>query len=194
MRFVTDLSKGILGKPDSVEVWEQIISSIPDETFLKKDLKILNVACGHCTEADIIVKRMQALGRTAADIKDSIYLLDKYSVFTKDALRKGYTNVIQADIIEWDTDMKFDVVVGNPPYQDGTKEGGQNKIYNVICKRSMSLLKEDGTIAFITPTSVLKKSKRFSLIDQPGLKHVDFDADNFFDVGISICSWIVDKY
>ena len=37
MRFVTDLSKGILGKPDSVEVWEQIISSIPDETFLKKD-------------------------------------------------------------------------------------------------------------------------------------------------------------
>ena len=193
MRFVTDFNKGILGNPDSTKMWNEIVSSIPNEVFLKKDLKILNLAFGHGTEADIIVKHMIKLGRSTSDIKDSLYLLDKYSVFTKDAKRKGYTNVIRADITEWETDMKFDIVVGNPPYQDGTKEGGQNKIYNMICKTSMDLLKDDGTIAFITPTSVLKKSKRFSLIDCLGLKHVGFDADNFFDVGINICSWVVDK-
>lgn len=99
-------------------------------------------------------------------------------------------NVRYVDTLE--DSMKFDVVVGNPPYQDGTKEGGQNKIYNIICKNSLNLLKEDGVIAFITPTSVLKKSKRFSLIGQRGLKHVNFTADNFFNVGIKICSWIVD--
>ena len=108
MRFVTDLSKGILGKPDSVEVWEQIVSSIPDEIFLKKDLKILNVACGHCTEADIIVKRMLALGRTLSDIKDSVYVLDKYSVFTKDALRKGYTNVYKSDFLDKEAQLQLE--------------------------------------------------------------------------------------
>ena len=68
-----------------------------------------------------------------------------------------------------------------------------NKIYNVICKKGLSLLNDDGVMAFITPTSVLKKSKRFSLIDQPGLKLVDFTANDYFNVGIDICGWVVDK-
>jgi hypothetical protein len=190
MRFVTDLSKGILGKPDSTELWQEVISNIPDEMFLKKNLKILNVACGHGTEADVIVNRMRSLGRTMSDIKDSMYLLDKYSVFTKDALRKGYKNVIQADFLKWETDMKFDAVIGNPPYQDGSKEGGQNKIYNQFSKKAIEL---SDIVAFVTPASVCKKSKRFSLIGQPGLKLIDFTADDHFDVGIKICSWVVDK-
>ena len=135
MRF--DLSKGILGKPDSTDMWETIISNISDELLLKKNLKILCVACGHAAEAKVIAKRMLALGRTIQEVKDSIYLLDKYSIFTKDAIRKGYTNVIQADFLEWETDMIFDVVVGNPPYQDGSKEGGQNKIYNQFSKKAI---------------------------------------------------------
>ena len=191
MRFVTDLSKGILGKPDSTELWQEVISNIPDEIFLKKNLKILNVACGHGTEADIIVNRMRSLGRTMSDIKDSMYLLDKYSVFTKDTLRKGYKNVIQADFLKWETDMKFDVVVGNPPYQDGNQSGQQNKIYNQFSKKAIDL--SNRIVAFVTPTSVCKNSKRFSLVGQQGLSLVDFNADTYFNVGATICSWIIDK-
>jgi hypothetical protein len=95
--------------------------------------------------------------------------------------------------IEELSNMKFDLVIGNPPYQDGSQDGGQNKIYNQICKKALTLIEDDGVLAFVTPTSVLKKSKRFSLLDQPGLKTVDFTADDYFNVGINICSWIVDK-
>lgn len=151
MRFVTDYGKGILGKPDSKEVWKQIISNIPDEVFLKKDVKILNVACGHCTEADIIVKRMLALGCTTSKIKDSIYLIDKYSVFTKDAKRKGYINVIKADFLNWETDMKFDVVVGNPPFKDPR---GKNAIYQHFYNKSYQHVKEDGYVALVTPPTL----------------------------------------
>jgi len=93
---------------------------------------------------------------------------------------------------------KFDNIVGNPPYQDnsGSEFGrsfGQNKIYNAIAKKSLSLLTDDGTMSFVTPTAVLKKSKRFSVVGESGLRLVDFNADDHFDVGVNICSWFVDK-
>jgi len=193
MKFVTDLSKGILGTADSSELWEEIIAHIPDSVLLKPGVKILNVACGHGTEADVLVRRMVALGVPKEQINDSIYLLDKYTVFTNRAKRKGYKNVRTVDFLAWETDMKFDVVIGNPPYQDGKKKGQQNKIYNQMSKKAISLLAADGIMAFITPTSVCKKSKRFSIIDNPKLVHVDFTADNHFVVGINICYWILDN-
>jgi hypothetical protein len=61
-RYLTDFSKGILGQPDSVDLWTEIINHIPDEILLKPDVKILSVACGHGTEAVLIANRMLALG------------------------------------------------------------------------------------------------------------------------------------
>jgi len=161
MRFVTDLSKGILGKPDSAEMWQEIIANIPDEVFLKEDLKILNIAFGHATEADVIVKRMLSLGRTPEEIKNSIYLLDKYSVFTKDAKRKGYANIIQADFINWETNMKFDVIVGNPPYQNNHKKDADskrkvgNKLWYQFIFKADNLVKKDGYVAMVSPNQWL---------------------------------------
>ena len=89
--------------------------------------------------------------------------------------------------------MKFDVIVGNPPYQDGSQTGGQNKIYMLFCKQALSLLSENGKLAFVTPTSVAKTSKRFTLENLPGLKYINYTADNYFTVGIEICSWMIDR-
>ena len=194
MKFATDLTKGILGSADSTEMWTEVTANIPDRVLKRPNVRILVVACGHGTEAVILARRMMALGISKEQVNRSIWLIDKYQVFTNHAkLVYGFRNVITEDFLKWETDMRFDVIVGNPPYQDGTKEGGQNKIYNQICKKTLTLLKDDGIMAFVTPTSVLKKSKRFSLIDQPGLKTVNFTADEHFDVGINICSWIIDK-
>ena len=89
--------------------------------------------------------------------------------------------------------MKFDYIVGNPPYQDGRMSGGQNKIYNLISKKCITLLSKNGVMNFITPVAVTRKSKRFSLINLPGLKSINFDTDDKFDVGVTICSWVLDK-
>jgi hypothetical protein len=92
----------------------------------------------------------------------------------------------------WDLNG-FDVILTNPPYQDGSKDGGQNKVYTLFCRDSLNLLNENGKLLFVTPTSVLKESKRFTLVNNKNLKMVNFDANKYFNVGIEICSWLVDK-
>ena len=83
--------------------------------------------------------------------------------------------------------------MGNPPYQDGNKKGGQNKIYMLFCKQALEMLSTAGKLAFVTPTSAAKTSKRFTLENIPGLKYIDYTADKHFTVGSEICCWMVDK-
>jgi len=145
MRFKSDLSKGVLGKPDPEGLWEEIISHIPDSVLLKDGVKILCVAAGHGTEARILTRRMRSLGRTPEEIKDSIYLIDKYMMFTKPLMRLGFRNVIQCDFLKWETDMKFDVVVGNPPYS------GSQALHQQFFVKACEQLEDGGELMFIQP-------------------------------------------
>jgi hypothetical protein len=204
MRFVTDLGKGILGQPDSTEMWLEITSHIPDSILLQKNLKILNLAFGHGTEADIIANRMIALGRSPQEVKDSIYLLDKYKVFTKDAVRKGYTNVFKEDFIEWETEMKFDVIIGNPPYQNPGKSKGEKLWYRFI-RKSVGLLKDDGYLAFVTPNAWMTGGTNMSSGKWGVLKDVfckyqlifanvhNVTKKYFPNIGIQISYWVMQK-
>lgn len=117
MRFVTDLSKGILGQPDSIELWHNLISKIDDIILFDNNVLFLFPACGHCTEADLLAKRMLTLGISVHNIQNRFYLCDKYRTFTNEAKRKGYSNVFKGDFLEMQM-SKLDncVVLMNPPY------------------------------------------------------------------------------
>ena len=50
-----------------------------------------------------------------------------------------------------DITMKFDVILGNPPYQDGNREDAANKLWPLFIKRSSELLNSNGYSALVTP-------------------------------------------
>jgi len=97
-------------------------------------------------------------------------------------------------------DMKFDVIIGNPPYQSDNGGGSQrgstsNPLWWEITNKSLTLLKNDGLLSFITPTNIVKGGDHFTklflgLDRQYDLDFVDFSADNSFKVGIQICRWV----
>ena len=176
----------------------EMLDQFPKSVWRSKTTTFLDPAIGGGQFVAEIERRLRAAGHSDENIKSRVFGFE-YSLALIDIainmnkLVGTYKKMLYEDFFKWDTDMKFDVVVGNPPFQDGTKVGGQNKIYNLICKKAISVLNDNGIISFITPTSVLKKSKRFSLMNYSGVKLVNFTADQFFDVGINICRWVIDK-
>ena len=89
--------------------------------------------------------------------------------------------------------MKFDVIAGNPPYQNTESESDAGKLYIDITKKSLSLLKPNGIINFLTPDTIARDGRNKFSIKQKGLKYVDYTANEHFNEGVTIINWMIDK-
>jgi hypothetical protein len=100
------------------------------------------------------------------------------------------------EVWDWDqvTDMKFDLVLGNPPYQLTNSK----KIWPDFINKSLTLLNPYGHLAMVVPSTWLTsdgaayKKVRQQLTSSVNLKVVNRDANNHFDVGQDICYLICD--
>lgn len=202
MKFATRLDLGILGGPDSTELWQKIIGHIE----IKPNMKFLNIACGHGTESKVLARALVSSGYyTKEQAMDAIYLIDKYGMFLNNAKSVGFKNVNTQDFLAWETDMKFDVVFGNPPYQspnngnDKTNQGGSKKLYVQFMEKSSEIVKDEGIIAMITPSAVFKTTvfgeygKGFGSMHGTKLVQAETNVSEHFNVGSTICYWIVRK-
>jgi len=83
-------------------------------------------------------------------------------------------DLINIDFLIWNTDKQFDLVIGNPPYFEFILDPKQKKnyseiisgrvnIYSIFIFKSIQLLKPNGKLIFVIPTSLLS-SKFFEKI------------------------------
>jgi SAM-dependent methyltransferase len=173
-----------LGDPDSIDLWTEIIDKIPDEVFLNPDIKILNVACGYGTESMVIVRRMRKLGFEDDYINNRIYVLDKAIWATNRMMLRGrFKNVIRADFLTWETDMKFDIVVGNPPYNRSRKVRNIGApLWVNFLDKSNDVVADNGHMLFIIPATWMNRSERgaWKYIQPNDLVYVNPDVKKHF--------------
>jgi len=144
--YKEDRNQGRLGHPDLPEVCEAIINKIPLEKLIEAEY-IIDVACGYGGLAMAYVKRVEPfIGR--AEAISRIWLIDTHLTCVNRCLRLGFKNVIHADFLTWKTLMKFDVVIGNPPYQ----LGANNKFFAKFFEQAEALLKDGGFFSMLSPT------------------------------------------
>jgi hypothetical protein len=94
--------------------------------------------------------------------------------------------------------MKFDVVVGNPPYQEQHATGGvqptSHNLWGKFIEKSNEIVSTAGFISFVTPDSWMSaNSKVLSFFKENTLLWCNSDASKYFKEGSSFTAWVVKK-
>ncbi len=105
--------------------------------------------------------------------------------------RRFGVNYVLADFLEWDPQMQFDVIVGNPPYQ----KSKYSDFYVCFIKRSAELLREGGYFSMIAPAKGAQPMSRAQVpLQEVGWNRVEFGIESYFpNIGTVIANYIGTK-
>jgi len=179
--------RGIIGGHDIFTPYDLI-----DDVMLNMDVDFDNKSIAVLYNVEWVVSLLEDW---EVDPKNITFFGDSENK-EKLALRFGskYHDVSDTKkFFEEDIDVKFDVIVGNPPYQSTEDGSKRKKLWVLIAKWSIN---HAGIVAMITPNAWLKNnSKYFSKISNLIThKLVFFErANEYFNVGEDIGYWIVDN-
>ena len=189
---------------------KEIIDLI-DIDWSNPDLKILDPGCGRGTFLLAIVEKLEQHGHSRKHIiTNMIYGVDRNRVQAMIATKAlklvydGDANIYCDNSLERNFKMKFDVVIGNPPYNwsDGVKQRKNNRENlwtRFISKSFEDWVAKDGFVAMVVPKTWMSPSRDYgsTIIVQDYFKPNQVEAINIdecgrhFNVGSSFSYFVV---
>jgi len=179
---------GIFITPNSII--QKLYNLIKEYIVDNVDYNILEPSCGSCQIVSFIDKLYNNINIDAIENNEIIF--DKIK---KELQFKNKINIIFQDFIKYKTDKQYNLIVGNPPYVVIDKScvpveydkyiTGRPNLFGLFIIHCLSLLMNDGILAFIIPKSFLNSSyysKIRNYMKQSGeiINIIDFEKDGGF--------------
>jgi hypothetical protein len=100
-----------------------------------------------------IERRLVEAGHSKKNVSGRVFGCEEYEHQVQYALNKYKLlgNYVVTNFLEQDFNMKFDVIVGNPPFKNGNETGGKSSLWRKIVAKSWTLVKDNGTLIMVAP-------------------------------------------
>jgi tRNA1(Val) A37 N6-methylase TrmN6 len=165
---------------------------------------ILEPSCGTCEIINYCDTIFNGIHIDAIELNNTIFENIKKLNF------KNSVQIIHEDFINFNTTNKYDLIIGNPPYfvlekgykipkQMETYISGRPNIFGLFIIQAISMLSENGILAFIIPKSFLNSSYYSKIRNHIKekceiIEIIDFEKDNkFIDTQQSTFGIIIKK-
>jgi hypothetical protein len=153
---------------------EQMLSHIPDKHW-NTQTKWLEPTCGDGGFMIAIFNKLfnhsshslMAEEDRKKHIYNNLFMIDinpKNIEKTRQQFGPGscFPHIICGDFLSWNNELKFDVIIGNPPFQTPSstylngslRKGSCKKMYEKIIECSLLFLQDDGYMSFICPLNL----------------------------------------
>jgi hypothetical protein len=186
-----DIEKKIRGEVFTpMKLVGEMLDTLPKEIWKNPNLKWLDPAAGMGNFPVAVYMRLMEGLRNVKGYEDEekrrkhilenmLYMveIDKTNVFMMRKIFCGKIyklNIFEGSFLDYKNNIIFDIIAGNPPYQNTNEDGKRrallNNLWSVFIDRSFNnLLKDNGYLLFITPYSWMT----------PGFKHKDIFYNNY---------------
>jgi hypothetical protein len=203
----------------------EMLDKLPKDVWSNKNLKWLDpcVGMGNFMIA-IYLRLMESLKKEIPDekkrkkhiLENMLYMCElnkKNCHIVKQIFNinnENKINLYESDYLIFDSKKRFkidnfNIIVGNPPYQevdDNNKSKGGTNLYTKFINKSFNLIKENGYLVYITPISWLGPSKNIQMGND--ILHNIFlkydllylnlnECKKYFNVGSTFSYYIIKK-
>jgi len=140
-----------------------IIKKIPDSVWDNPNATFLDPAMGGGQFVKAIEQKLRERGYSDESIRNRVFGLESNIMRINFAVNKYKLvgNYSVADFLNWETSMKFNVILGNPPYQTET-DGNSRPIWHMFVEKSFEILNDGGYLALIHPSGWRNVDGRFT--------------------------------
>ena len=145
------------------DVVNNILDSFSADIWTSTTTTFLDPAIGGGQFVKEIERRLRKAGHSNENIKSRVFGFDSSNLRLRAAVGRNklvgtyeVKNLIDNEVL-----MDFDVVVGNPPFNNADKKttggtGGNSTLYRTFRKKALSVLKPGGILAFVSPKAIIK--------------------------------------
>lgn len=186
-----------------IECIEEMISKIPIELWKRENLKILDPCCGNGNFHLVISNKLITYDIDKKRIFEEILKFNDINEERLNNVKKIFSynlNITKSNFLIDDNIDKYDLIVANPPYaklmENGKRTSKNHNLIKDFIDKSLSLLKTNGYLLFITPDNWMSYADRNTLIEKiTSLQIIHLDIHNakkyFTKIGSSFTWYII---
>lgn len=143
----------------------EMLDQLPESIWISNSTTFLDPAIGGGQFVKEIESRLKQHGHSDANIRNRVHGFETTNALidlsvNMNGLIGQYVKLDYADYFRLDTNMQFDLTIGNPPYQKPKSDKdnrmgsrGKSDLWSKFVKKNLALTKPEGYFSLIHPTS-----------------------------------------